>query len=112
MLSKQERQVRCQPCQLSASSDVSEFLERKIETLSQGLEYRDEYLEGLRTVLQTGQLTREDFDQESCLVLNVKRKEMRDLVVAKRQRKFIEEDMEEEEGPQNKLEDAYAQRIP
>lgn len=95
---------------LSASSQVSDFLAHKIETLSQGVEYQDEYLEGLRVTLHAGELSQEDFDQELSSALATK-KEMRERVVAKRQRKFIQEDMEEEEGLQNRLESAYAQSM-
>ena len=96
---------------LSTCSEVSEFLAQKIEELSQGVEYHDKFLEGLNAALESGKITQEGFDEARSSTLEKRTGEVRELVVAKRQRKFIEEDMQEDEGLQDKLENAYAETM-
>ncbi|KAI9789413.1 MAG: hypothetical protein M1816_006073 [Peltula sp. TS41687] len=89
---------------LSACSDVSDFLGQKIEELKQGVEYHSEYLQGLAEALRSGQITHDEFHPINLSTLKKRRKVTEELVAAKRQRKFIEEDLQEEGGLQGQVE--------
>ncbi|EEQ32089.1 hypothetical protein McanCB56680_005637 [Microsporum canis] len=80
----------------SIETSVSEFLERKIDALTAGLDYYEEYQNGLRSALNRKDLTEEDYRNELITLDKQYTPAIRELKIIKRQFRTIEADVEEE----------------
>lgn len=91
---------------VSSQSTVSEFLQSKIEELDSDLEYVAQYRRGLREAFESQTLSKRSYDEEYEDLEENTTALQRELVVVKRQRKTIEEDLVEKPTSEQ-IEEAY-----
>lgn len=108
-LSLNSRKVTCTASQKSVAITASESLERQISEITSEIEYLDTYKEGVMELRGKPESEHEkDFAQELEDVDKRKLPLEREFVVLKRQKKFIEEDLEDQLPHYETVQDAYA----
>ena len=95
---------------VSASSDISEFLDMKMKCLASEAEYTKHFSEGLLDLKDKCEIPSDQLDDELKMALEKRRKIKDELFATRRQRLLLEEDMDQP-GLFNRLEDAYANSI-
>ena len=97
--------------QLSTASSTSEFIEAKIEDTSLSLEYFQKLRDFLTEAYKDGFLAQQHYDEAMSDVNITDRAGEKEMVVLKRQKKIVMEDLDDEIPSHSKLEDAYASVI-
>lgn len=97
--------------EISLASSTSEFVDRKIDDVTANLQYVELLRRFLTEAFHDGQLAESRYNEamNDCLE-NIRPREQ-ELVVLKRQKKIILEDLAEEAPQYTKMEDAYASII-
>ena len=91
---------------LSASSNVSEFLEYKIENVELDMDYIQMYKRGLEEASKREAIEEEDLSEALTSVKQETIEKRREWVTLKKQKRLIKDDIEE--GDKSNLEKAYA----
>lgn len=79
-----------------ASSTISEFLENKIRSCQLDIDYIQSYRDGLHEALSAEKLAEEDYRNEFNCVFGELQPRRQELRVLKRQKKIIQEDLEDD----------------
>ncbi len=95
---------------VSASSDISDFLEAKVQNLADEIDYIQHFTPGLHELKETGKITAIQLTKELKETNRREREEKEEFIAIKRQRKLLEEDMAQP-GLFELLELAYAHTI-
>lgn len=93
---------------ISAASGISEFLDTKVKLLGDDIEIADLYRKGLRQI--SGTISAKDIAEQEKIISESSESSLKELLVIKRQRKTIAEDMADTISRQ-KVEEAYAQTL-
>ena len=96
---------------VSTASSAAEFVVSKIEDISLVIEYIDEMRKGLNGAFDGGNLPVLQYTEAIEDVEKYSKLKERELVVLKRQKKSIKDDLEENVPSHARLEDAYANII-
>ena len=96
---------------VSSASSAAEFVVSKIEDVSLGIEYVDEMRKGLKEAFDDGNLPASQYKDAIEDVEKYSKPKEREIVVLKRQKKLIKDDLEENLPSHTRLEDAYANII-
>lgn len=91
---------------VSASSGVSEFLDYKIKDVELDIDYAERSKKGVVEAYEKKSLEKEEFFKALETIKEEGQKKKKGYVTLKRQRKLIEDDIEE--GTESDLEQAYA----
>ncbi len=97
--------------QISVAFNVSEFLESKILGLESTIEYVDSYKAGLVELYEGNKIEKRAYDEEIKEVDRQVREVEEQGVALKRQKKIIQEDLQEERPKYETMEQAYASVI-
>lgn len=92
---------------VSQASSTSEFVDRKIVDVIAGLQYVEYLKRCLTEAFKDGHLAKSQYTEAMNDCLENNRPREQELVVLKRQKKIVEEDLSEEAPSYAKLEDAY-----
>ena len=92
----------------SSTSSISDFVGSKIDDVSLNIEYADEMRKGLKEALEDGNLHAQQYKEAIEDVEKYKKPKGREIVILKRQKKLIKDDLDEALPLHTKLEDAYA----
>lgn len=96
---------------LSTASSAAEFVVSKIEDVSLGIKYVDEMRKGLKEAFDDGNLPVSQYKEALTEVKNYCKPKESEIIVLKRQKKLIMDDLEEIVPSHARLEDAYANII-
>ncbi|KAL8661886.1 MAG: hypothetical protein Q9202_005168 [Teloschistes flavicans] len=96
---------------ISRSSSISEFLVAKEEVNKLDLEFTEHILKSLSEALIQGVIPRKVYDAIKQEVTKYDLKRRQEFVVLKRQRKFVQEDLDDMRPSLQTVEDAYASVI-
>ena len=96
---------------LSTASSAAEFVVSMIEDVSLDIKYVDEMRKGLREVFDDGSLPVSQYTEAIEEVEKFSKPKENEIVVLKRQKKLIKDDLEENVPSHARLEDAYASII-
>lgn len=97
---------------LSTVSSTHDFVESKIEDVKIALEYNDKLRSGLKEAWSDGMIPNDVYQNLMEQIEHENRPREKEIVVLKRQKKFLIEDLDDSIRPvREKLEDAYASLI-
>ena len=96
---------------VSTTSSAAEFVASKIEDVSLGIEYIDEMRKGLKEAFDDGNLPASQYNEAIEDVEKYSKPKEHEMVMLKRQKKLIKDDLEENVPLHARLEDAYADII-
>ena len=97
--------------QVSLASKTSDFIEHKIADVNAGLEYVQRLRAGLLDAWKSGLIPEAQYKEAIADVEANNRPREQEIVVLKRQKKIVTEDLEDQAPSYVKLEDAYASVI-
>ncbi len=95
---------------ITAKSSVSGFLEAQIMGLEADLDYVKHYRQGLEEVARENVVAKRDLEEETSQLEDEDLERKKQLVVLKKQRKILEEDLLESGFPE-RTEEAYAETM-